>query len=232
MIVNVKVLIRNWESARPFSFLKKKTPTEDRRAAADYYKLNLKAVDDLVTADASNSPKVSEAELRKYRSRRGIHLPEWLKAVLIKVWFAGAVCFFFLWGVGFYLRDSLDQMFVLGLALGFVTDLLTNKVFHFYAKTPGANDRWMMFPQRRYSGLLLNIVYAYLIIFCVATTYNAINAAILAVTGAKDTVPLGVEPILFGVFVTLWDLLFIQMKRTARRMLADAKASAGGAKGK
>ena len=41
---------------------------ERKDAAADYYKLNLKAVDDLLTADESNSPKVSEAELRRYRS--------------------------------------------------------------------------------------------------------------------------------------------------------------------
>ena len=33
-----------------------------------YYRLNTKAVDDLVNADVSNSPEVSREELNKYRS--------------------------------------------------------------------------------------------------------------------------------------------------------------------
>ena len=44
----------------------------------------------------------------------------------------------------------------------------------------------------------------------VVVTYNGINAAILAMTGgAADSVPLGVEPILFGLFATGWDFLLL-----------------------
>lgn len=205
---------------------KGKSPVREHRDAADYYKLNLKAVEDLVTADPSNSPKVSEAELRKYRSGPRFKLSDWLKALLIKVWFAGATCFFFLWGLGVYLPNQLDQLFVLGLALGVITDLLTNNLYRFYAKTPGANDRWMMFPKKGYWTLPLNILYAFLLLFCVVTTYNAVNAAILGITGAKDTVPLGVGPILFGVFTAAWDTLLIKIKHTAQSMVRDARRSA------
>ena len=170
----------------------KNPPRETPKSAADYYKLNFKAVDDLVTADRDNSPKVSEAELRKYRSGPKIRLSESLKALLIKFWFNGATCFFFLWGLGAYLHSWLDQMVVLALALGAVTDLLTNNVFRFYARTPGANDRWMMFPQRAFYTLPLNLLYAGLLLFLVMTTYNVVNAAIIGITGAKDTLPLGV----------------------------------------
>ena len=76
----------------------KNPPREPDRSAADYYRLNLKAVDDLVSADESNSPKVSEKELRKYRSGPKVKLSDTLKALLIKFWFNGATCFFFLWG--------------------------------------------------------------------------------------------------------------------------------------
>ena len=136
----------------------KNPPREPDRSAADYYRLNLKAVDDLVTADESNSPKVSEKELRKYRSGPKVKLSDTLKALLIKFWFNGATCFFFLWGLGAYLHSWLDQMVVLALALGAVNDLLTNNVFRFYAKTPGGNDRWMMFPQKAFYTLPLNVV--------------------------------------------------------------------------
>ena len=206
----------------------KNPPRETPKSAADYYKLNLKAVDDLVTADKDNSPKVSEAELRKYRSGPKIRLSDTLKALLIKFWFNGATCFFFLWGLGTYLHSWLDQMVVLALALGAVTDLLTNNVFRFYAKTPGGNDRWMMFPQKAFYTLPLNLLYAGLLLFLVMTTYNVVNAAIIGVTGAKDTLPLGVGPILFGVFTTAWDTLLIKIKHTARSVLSDARRATKG----
>ena len=206
----------------------KNPPRQTQKSAADYYKLNLKAVDDLVTADKDNSPKVSEAELRKYRSGPKIRLSDTLKALLIKFWFNGATCFFFLWGLGAYLHSWLDQMVVLALALGAVTDLLTNNVFRFYAKTPGANDRWMMFPQKAFYTLPLNLLYAGVLLFLVMTTYNVVNAAIIGITGAKDTLPLGVGPILFGVFTTAWDTLLIKIKRTAQNILSDARRATNG----
>ena len=206
---------------------KKGAPQEPRKSAADYYRLNLKAVDDLVNADASNSPKVSEAELRKYRSGPKLKLSDTLKALLIKAWFAGATCFFFLWGLGTTLNHWLDQLVVLGLALGAVTDLLTNNIYRFYARTPGANDRWMMFPGKGLYTLPLNILYAYLLLFLVVTTYNVVNAALLGLGGAGGGTPLGVGPILFGIFTAAWDTLLIKIKRTAKQMLADARHSAG-----
>ena len=190
---------------------------------SEYYRLNTQAVEDLVTADESNSPPVSAEELRKYRSGPRVTMADWAKALLIKCWFAGAVCFFFLWGLGIYVTDYWDQLLILGVALGIVTDLLTNNLFRFYAKTPGANDRWMMFPQKKFITLFLNVLYAFLVLACVVMTYQAVNALLVAITGARDTVPLGVGPILFGVFVTAWDQLFITMKRTLIKIFRDAR---------
>ncbi len=190
---------------------------------SEYYRLNTQAVEDLVTADESNSPPVSAAELRKYRSGPRVTMADWAKALLIKCWFAGAVCFFFLWGLGIYVTDYWDQLLILGVALGIVTDLLTNNLFRFYAKTPGANDRWMMFPQKKFIALFLNVLYAFLVLACVVMTYQAVNALLVAITGARDTVPLGVGPILFGVFVTAWDQLFITMKRMLIKIFRDAR---------
>ena len=204
----------------------RKENREEQKTTAEYYKLNTKAVDDLVSASKENAPPVSKAELRKYQSGPRIKMAEWVKAVLLKTWFAGMVCFFFLWGLGTYVSDQLDMLFIVGLALGFVTDLLVNPIFRFYAKTPGGNDRWMMFPQKRYISLPLNVVYAFLLLFCVVTTYNVINGLILSVTKAADTIPLQVEPILFGLFTMGWDMLFLGAKRLFKRILADAKDSA------
>ena len=183
----------------------------------EYYKLTTQAVDDLVTASEENSPQVSEAELRAYRSGPKMKVADWVKMLFIKAWFAGAVCFFFIWGLGGMLADELDVLFVTGMALGLVTDLLTNPVLRFFEKTPGENARWMMVNRKGTFGLLLNVLYGYLVLFLVFLLYNGINLLASRLTGVTGTVILGVEPILFGVFCLGFDLLLIQLKRTLVR---------------
>ena len=200
----------------------KRTTPEESRAAADYYKLHARAVNDLIQANEENSPQVSEEELQKYRSGPKLHLADWLKTILVKMWFAGSVCFFIFWGLSAYLPDLLDLLLVFAIALGVITDVLTNNILRYYAKAKGANDKWMMFPKKAYYTFFLNILYAAVLLVCVATLYTLINGGIVSATGS-DRVPLGVGPILFGVFYTGFDLLFIRMKLLLRQIVSDAK---------
>ena len=199
---------------------------EDSRTTAEYYKLHTQAVRDLAEADESNSPEVSQEELDKYRSGPKIRLKNWAKAILIKIWFAGSVCFFIFWGLSSYVADRLDLLLIFGIVLGIVTDLLTNNILRTYAETPGANDRWMMFPEKRYITFPLNILYAILLLLCTDFLYTLINLAIAGVTGGAGGCTLGVGPILFGVFYTAFDLLFISIKRMLQEIVADAKSNA------
>ncbi len=200
------------------------TPDEPRDAA-DYYRLNRQAVEDLVNATPENSPKVSEKELRKYRSGPKIRLRDWMKVVLVKWWFGGAVCFFFYWGLGLLVPSMENMLLILGAALGMVTNLLTNNVLRFWAKVPGGNDRWMMVTRRGAPGLLLDVLYGYAVLACVVASYQAVNRLLIALTGAAaDSVPLGVEPILFGALAAGWDILWIRVRRTAVKILADARS--------
>ena len=187
----------------------------------DYYELKTRAVNDLVTADESNSPEVSREELLRYRSGPKLQVEDWVKLLFIKGWFAGAVCFFFMWGLGGYLANQLDLLFVTGFALGTVTDLLTNPVLRFFEKTPGGNSRWMMFPKKGFASLPLNIVYGYIVLFFVSAIYSAINTAAAHITGDTEMVALGVEPVLFGVFCLGVDLLLLQGKHLLLRLVRD-----------
>ena len=180
---------------------------------AEYYKLKTQAVEDLVTANEENSPQVPEEELRAYRSGPKMKMADWLKMLLIKAWFAGAVCFFFIWGLGVMLNSELDILFVTGMALGMVTDLLTNPVLRFFEKTPGENARWIMVTRRGTSGLLLNVLYGYVVLALVYGLYNGINLLANLLMGTEKTVVLGVEPILFGLFCLGVDLLLLRLKR-------------------
>ena len=210
---------------------KRAAEREQHRSAADYYKLNVQAVDDLVTADETNSPPVSKAELRKYHAAPKRRIPDWLKAFLLKGWFAGVVCYFIIWGLGMFLPDTLDLLLVTGVVLGFVKDLLENSLVRFYADQEGANDRWMMYPKKGFVSLPLNLLHAAVVLFLVYTAYNALNALLIGLLGLDPaSVPLGVEPILFGLLYLGFDLLLIALKHTARNVLKDAQKKADSAR--
>lgn len=200
----------------------KRSEKPEEWKSSEYYKLHTGAIDDLVNANEENSPEVSREELDKYRSGSKIKVADWVKALFIKFWFSGAVCFFIFWGLGTYVA-GIDMMLVMGIALGVVTDILVNNIYRFYEKTPGANDRWMMFPKKRYASFFFNILYAFVLLACEFVLYNIVNIFILRITGQTDTVPLGVEPILFGIFYTGFDVLFIGMKHLCQKIISDAR---------
>ena len=209
---------------------KEKQQDQDR-SAAEYYKLKTDAVDRLV--NAKDAPEVSEKEIRKYSSKKKFHIPAWLKIVLAKFWFAGAVCYFFLWGLGFYLR-GIELMVVLAIGLGCVTDLLVNRFLRSFEPTPGAHDKWMMVTVKKFWSIFLNVLYAGVLLYCVFRTYYAINMmlGVDANVGASEAEDmLGVEPILFGLFYLGFDMLFIFIKRTLINIFRDAAAKASGTGG-
>lgn len=179
---------------------------------ADYYKLKTDAVQALVEANEENSPEVSREELRKYQSRRKLRLADWVKLLLIKWWFAGACCFFILWGLGNYLVDFLDTLLVMGIAMGIVTDILTNNALRFFEKEKGEANRWIMVTKRGFVSFPLNILYAFAVLLLVFLLYEGVNRLLAAITGRADVVFLGVEPILFGLFCLGTDLLLIWLK--------------------
>lgn len=207
----------------------KKTASEQDpiRDTAEYYRLHTDAVNALVEADESNSPPVSERELKKYRGSSRFRVPEKLRVLFIKFWFSAAICFFFMWGLGS--MDMLDTLVILSLASGVITDVLVNAILHFIAPREGAYNKWMMYPSRKwYLTLFPNILHAGIVILLVYETYNVIN--LILITGGslpEDSVALGVEPILFGIFYLIFDLILIRLRVLAGSILADAKRAAG-----
>lgn len=202
-----------------------KKPKKDR--AERYYDLKTDAVKRLV--NAKNAPKVSDAEIRKYTSGGKLHIPSPVKILLLKFWFSGAICYFFLWGLGLYVA-GLDLMVILAVGLGISTDLMVNHILHSFEPEKGAYDPWMMFPQRKFWTFFANIIYAGLILFCVVQSYTVINTLMVGDVSSADTVAVGVEPVLFGLLYTGFDLLFITMKNTAIKIFRDANDKIAGNK--
>lgn len=194
--------------------------------AADYYKLKTDAVDKL--ADSSSAPVVPENEIKKYKSTAGkFKIPTWLKVVFIKFWFGGMVCFFFFWGLGIYVGSDFDLMVIIAVGLGLVIDLLENHLLHFLEPEKGDYDKYIMFYARKFWTLFANILYAGVLLFLVMQTYDKLNELILFIQGIdpEETkeIPLGVEPLLFGLFVMGYDMLFIGIRNMFVKIFRDAE---------
>ncbi len=185
------------------------------------YELKGNAVEKLLDAQKGEVPEFTQEELNQYRKKR-LSIPMAVKVVFIKAWFAGAVCFFILWGLGIYLQATLDMFFVAGAVLGMATDLLTNNVLRFMETTPGANNKWLLCEKRGMVGFGLNLLMGYVVFFCVYCTYGLINATI----GPALQIYVGVEPLLFGLLCMGYEMLFIGMKRMMKSIIRDAKDAA------
>lgn len=208
---------------------KKQTPPPKNKEAGNPYELKTDAVNRLVNADRLEIPREMRTADPGKRYRSGIfdRIPSWIKALFIKFWFNGAVCFFIYWGLGLMIPSMENMILILAIVLGMVTDILVNNIFRFFAVTEGANDKWMMFPKKRYVNFFLNIIYAFCLLIAVIWLYNVINVTANTLMGTEDQIYLGVEPIMFGLFYMGIDLLFLAIRNGFWRIIRDAKNKNG-----
>ncbi len=199
---------------------KKKNGREPEKTAAEYYELKSDAVNELINANVTNTREIDPKELKKYRRKGILNLPEGLKYFLLKWWFAGVVCWFFMIGLAVYGIDQLDVILIMGVVTGLLWDLPVNIFIRMKAETK-EYSRYMMFPKTGIVAGILNVIYGLVLVFLTAQTYIAVNTA-LAPAGGN----LGVGPILYGIFTAGWDWILLQCKRLGSSMLADAKKNA------
>lgn len=185
---------------------------DEKKAAAAYYELKTKAVDDLVNANVTNAPQVSEKELRKYRRRGPFAIPDGVKFFFVKWWFAGVVCYFLILPFG---AAGGPMFLAVGIAYGMAMHALVNGYLRMKAEKEGDNDAWALFPKTGIPWLIANGIYGVVLSFLTFATY-----ALLGIGSAMG-------PILFGTFVALWDGVFLLFKRLFLAILRDAKKNAG-----
>ena len=201
-----------------------KNHTPAKKSSEDYYKLKTDAVDRLVNAEKKTYPKTKEDPGKQYRSKGFLDkIPSWVKALFMKFWFNGAVCFFIFWGLGLYVTNMLDMIVVLAIVMGMVTDILVNNAFRFLATYEGQNDKWMMFPKKKYWTFFANIFYAFIILVGVIWFYNILNVIWNNIQGTEAELYIAVEPLLFGLSYMAIDMVFITMKNTMKNIISDAK---------
>lgn len=202
----------------------------------NYYDLKVDKIDELVAALKDETPPEKSNDLSMFISdctgldepsnytRTGKKkefdpykvdflgkIPTWIKAIFVKWWFAGMVCYFIMWGIGL---ASLDGIVVSGAVLGIVTELLVNPLFRFMERGNREYDPYMMFPFpfKAYWTFFTNILYYILVAALVNGIYYGVNEMINAINGVENAIPFGVEPLLFGTFCVAADMALIGVK--------------------
>ena len=192
---------------------KKDPKRTNNSSTSDNYKLNTSAVDRLVDANKGKVVEVDEKEVNQYKSGKLQKIPTFIKAIFIKWWFAGAACFFFLWGLGTVIQNQLALLLVLGFGLGIITNMLANNLLRFLESSDREYDKWILFPWRKWWTIFLDVIFSFVLLFLVVKTYDGINALIIYTKQLDpNSVPLGVEPFLFGIFYIVYDLAIIWLR--------------------
>lgn len=129
-------------------------------------------------------------------------IPVWLKAIFIKFWFAGTVCYFFMLGIQG--MDKLDRAVLMGAVMGLVVDILVNPLMRYLETDRREYNAYMMFPFpfKAYWTFFTNMLYYLLVNLGVSTMYTLMNIV----------VDIAVEPLLFGVLTVAVDMVFIGIK--------------------
>lgn len=153
-----------------------------------------------------------QREFDPYKIDKLSRVPTWLKAVFIKWWFAGVVSYFILWGLS--ISDGLDRIVLCGAVMGVVVDLLVNPIFRYMESDRKEYNTYMMFPFpfKAFWTFFANLIYYVFIMFFVNLAYTGFNELLNLIMGTEGLIHVGIEPLLFGVFCVMADMVFIGIK--------------------
>lgn len=202
----------------------------------NYYDLKIDKVDELVAALKDDGTKfdnevsmdiadctgaetpdtVTKSGKRKqfdpYKTDFLSKIPVWVKALFVKFWFAGVVCYFIL-GSNTQLQDF-DAVVIGGLVLGLVVDILVNPLFRYMETDRKEYNAYMMFPFpfKAFWTFFANMIYYLIVVFCINLGYFGINQLINFTKSTQEVYYVAVEPLLFGVLAVAADMVFIGIK--------------------
>jgi hypothetical protein len=212
----------------------KNTQSKDNKIT-NYYNLKQEAVNNLVSAlkepDIKEEPSHSKKNKVKppidpYKIDKLSKIPTWVKAVFVKFWTAGAICFFFFWGLGSYVNSMENMILITSIATGLIVDFLVTPAFLYFESDKKEYHKYMIVPvsSKKIWSLLINIPVAFIEVYGVVTIYAIINQVYVNSNGLEEGyITLGVEPLLYGVFFVAIDLLLLLFKNLIVGMIQNVK---------
>ncbi|MCR5564586.1 MAG: hypothetical protein K6F59_02155 [Gammaproteobacteria bacterium] len=223
---------------------KRKDDTQKEEQLADYYELKTEAAEELAKVYTEEEKKeldkkteVKPGEKRPYKVDFFARIPASIKVIFAKYWTFGVICYFFYWGLGYYISNLENLTLIVGLATGIIMDIFVTsaflhfesdkKEFHPYLLVPVPFKKIWSFP--------INIVVYTGEAFGVYGVYYLINRLIELSKGLEPgTAPLSVEPLLYGLIALFIDAIIIAFKDLIifiiRRLKNSIKAKNNGSK--
>lgn len=197
----------------------------------ELYSLKTDAVETLAKAIENNEVKEVKEDRQNepYHVDRLSKIPSWIKILFVKYWTAGAICFFFMWGLGLYISDSLDMLVITGIALGIINDALVNTAFLYFETPKKEYHKYMLLPVpfKKWWSILINIPIGLLEVIGINEIYEIINQIIINIKGlGEDAIVLGVEPLLFGLFYLIINGILLLIKNAFVKIYQDADKKA------
>ena len=180
-------------------------------STAELPSMNIAEVTGEVTSDNKNKKK----EFNPYKRDKLSRIPYWIRALFIKFWFFGAVCYFVLMGLGTAFANSdgtynwvqdVQLYIVCGVVMGIFVDCFVNPIFRMMESDEKEFNNFMMFPFpfKQFWTFFANALYYLVVTLGVGYIYMFIDLYIAEFSG--------VEPLLFGVFCLVVDMAFIGVK--------------------
>lgn len=168
-----------------------------------------KDITDLVDED------ISMDNMNAYKQQGFIaRLPYWLKAIVIKYWFFGAICFFSLMGTGLIGENA--AIFA-GVLSGCLFDIVVYNILLLMDSDENESRHFMMYKSKKIYSLFINIVYQVVVFFIAMLICSSI------VNSYKDPVnnwflqePFSIGLVLFiidGIFITIKGLIVLLVKK-------------------
>lgn len=224
---------------------KKNKNKNKETAIEDYYELKVDKINELVAALTEEDPVFEdevdfgmnanmgvndpknvkrsgkEKQFDPYKTDFLSKVPVWIKAMFVKWWFAGMVCWFFMFGIG---QSGLDAVALIGLVLGIVVDILVNPIFRYMETDRKEYNAYMMFPFpfKAIWTFFANVCYYMVVMIGVNYCYLGINLLINEISSSLEHF-VAVEPLLFGILAFIVDMIFIGVKDGAVALVRHAK---------
>ena len=145
-------------------------------------------------------------------------IPYWIKAIFIKYWFYGAVCFFVGMGLGNLGVKDFIYVLVAGLISGALNDIACGNILLMMDSDKNESSNFMIYKKKTIWSLLINILYAILIYFLA----GLFNYAIISLY-TDPTIWFLQEPLSQALVLTLFDGVFLTFKYLIRVMIRKNK---------
>ena len=210
--------------------MKKKKYIQPTKYEEEDYSLKVEAVETLTKAINEGTIKEipeeqKKAEQQSYKVDKLAKIPSWIKVIFVKFWVAGAICFFFMWGLGMYIKNSLDMYVVVSLAFAFINDLFVNSAFLYFESDKKEYHKWLLVPvpAKKIWTIFANIPIGFLEAFLINQLYALTNKIVVTVGNLDpNTIPVTMEPLLFGLFYVIVNLFLLLIKNTIVNIVNDA----------